>query len=163
MTVASKHQGVASLIHEEWGNGVPVNIVLVTDGGLGHGSRSLQSLVTGGGELSMPFHFSGDWKLVRHVCFSRQCQCDWLSLPVEDACVLVVIVNVIGRVCQLKGLRAVLGSLCVVCVSSKKSEAESKAVRSAFDQLFAKSGLQGSFHQVSFLKKIYNCNNKVEK
>merc|ERR1719348_2544316 len=53
-------QGAFGLISEEWGTSVPVNIVIVTDGGLGHGPYSLAQMVSPGGptELKLPIPFT---------------------------------------------------------------------------------------------------------
>ena len=51
-------QGVSGLIMEEWGASVTVNLVIVTDGSLGHGPHSLQNLVSVGPvELKLPLPF----------------------------------------------------------------------------------------------------------
>jgi len=51
-------QGVSGLIMEEWGASVTINLVIVTDGALGHGPHSLQNLVgVGPAELKLPLPF----------------------------------------------------------------------------------------------------------
>ena len=51
-------QAVAGLIMEEWGASVTVNLIIVTDGSLGHGPHSLQNLVNVGPvELKTPLSF----------------------------------------------------------------------------------------------------------
>jgi len=52
-------QGAVSLVMEEWGVSVPVNLVIVTDGGLGHGPYSLHQMIgpSGPTELKFPLMF----------------------------------------------------------------------------------------------------------
>lgn len=51
-------QGVSGLIMDEWGASVTVNLVIVTDGSLGHGPHSLQNLIgVGPVELKLPLPF----------------------------------------------------------------------------------------------------------
>jgi len=51
-------QGVAGLVLEEWGTSTPITLIIVTDGALGHGTHSLEQLVSGGqSELRMPLPF----------------------------------------------------------------------------------------------------------
>lgn len=50
-------RGVANYVHEQWGPSVPVSLVLVTDGALGHGNLSLQHLASGGVNDLLPFTF----------------------------------------------------------------------------------------------------------
>jgi len=51
-------QGVSGLIMDEWGASVTVNLVIVTDGSLGHGPHSLQNLISVGPvELKLPLPF----------------------------------------------------------------------------------------------------------
>ena len=41
-------RGIASAVEDHWGTGIPVNVVLVTDGGLGNGPESLGHFVLRG-------------------------------------------------------------------------------------------------------------------
>ena len=54
-------QGVESLVMEEWGGVMPVNLILVTDGRVGVGSgslkESLKNFKSEGGEFPLPFSF----------------------------------------------------------------------------------------------------------
>jgi len=52
-------QGAVCQILEEWGTAVPINLVIVTDGGLGHGPYSLAQMLLPSGptELSFPLPF----------------------------------------------------------------------------------------------------------
>jgi len=51
-------QGVCGLIMDEWGASVPVSLVIVTDGSLGHGLHSLRHLISvGPAELKLPLPF----------------------------------------------------------------------------------------------------------
>jgi len=58
-------QRVASLVQEEWGNSVPVSIILVTDGALEHGPYSLLNMATkSASELKLPVEFPGSLSVV---------------------------------------------------------------------------------------------------
>ena len=61
-------QGVESLVMEEWGGVVPVNIILVTDGrvGVGPGSlkESLKNAKIDDGEFPLPFSFPSNLSIV---------------------------------------------------------------------------------------------------
>jgi len=51
-------QGVIGLVLEEWGSGTPVTVILVTDGGVGHGAHSLAALSSGAStDLPLPLPF----------------------------------------------------------------------------------------------------------
>lgn len=58
---------IAALVQDVWGSSVPVNIILVTDGGLGMGQLSLSHLLSEEGvELGPPFPwtFPGRWSVI---------------------------------------------------------------------------------------------------
>jgi len=51
-------KGFAGLVQEEWGHGIPMTLIIVTDGGLGYGGYSLYNLVHGNPtELRLPMPF----------------------------------------------------------------------------------------------------------
>jgi len=56
---------VVAEVTEEWGNSVPITMILVTDGAVGHGPFSLQNMVNAGGsELKLPLDFPGTLSVV---------------------------------------------------------------------------------------------------
>jgi len=61
-------QGVESLVMEEWGGVVPINIILVTDGRVGVGSGSLKDSLKKAkvdeGEFPLPFSFPSNLSIV---------------------------------------------------------------------------------------------------
>ena len=61
-------QGVESLVMEEWGGVVPINIILVTDGRVGVGSgslkESLKNVKIDSGEFPLPFSFPSNLSIV---------------------------------------------------------------------------------------------------
>ena len=61
-------QGVESLVMEEWGGVVPINIILVTDGQIGVGSgslkESLMNVKKDGEEFPLPFSFPSNLTVV---------------------------------------------------------------------------------------------------
>ena len=86
-------QGVSGLIMDEWGASVTVNLVIVTDGSLGHGPHSLQNLISVG-----PVE---------------------LKLPLPFPC-----------------------AVSVVCLADKSLNKEIKKVKTAYESLFTKLGLE---------------------
>jgi len=66
--IISGLKGVINYVQESWGNSTSVNVIAVTDGGTGHGKRSLKSLLENRNllerEISIPLGFSGTLNVV---------------------------------------------------------------------------------------------------
>ena len=71
--IISGLKGMLNYVQESWGNSTNVNVIVVTDGGIGHGKRSLKNLLENKylleREIPLPLVFSGtlNFVLVNHA------------------------------------------------------------------------------------------------